>query len=113
MTVTQTLGDSAAGGVHALPLAGLAPDDVTDALDRRRLELRAGYGVAAGDHFTATPEVSLALEPERREYRAGWRLVLAAGGPAAFELALEGTRREHANATPPEYGLGLHMAARW
>ena len=119
LTVTQTLGASATGGMHALlgraTLAGLAATD--DALDRRRLELRAGYGFGAlGDRFTATPEAGLALEPERREYRLGWRLALATAtaGPAAFELALEGTRREHTNAsTDPEYGLGLRMTGRW
>ena len=86
-----------------------------DALDRRRLELRAGWGFAAfGDRFTATPELGLALESERREYRLGWRLALAEGGPAAFDLGLEGTRREHAAAsTDPEYGLGLRMTGRW
>ena len=75
----------------------------------------AGYGVGAfGDRFTATPEVGLALEQERREYRLGWRLALADGGRTAFELALEGTRREHTDAaTDPEYGLGLRMTARW
>ena len=118
MTVTQTLGSSASGGMHALlgrpTLKGLAPDDGGDGLERRRVELRAGYGYAAGDRFTAIPEVGMALEPEQREYRVGWRLVLAEGGPTAFELALEGTRREHANgAADPEHGLGLRVTARW
>ena len=114
LTVTQTLGSSASGGMQALlghaTLAGLAATD--DALGRRRLELRAGYGYAAGDRFTAIPEVGLALEPEQREYRVGWRLVLAEGGPTAFELALEGTRREHATAAA-EHGIGVRMTGRW
>ena len=117
LTVIQPLGSSAVGGAYALlgrtTLAALPATD--DALDRRRLELRAGWGFAAfGDRFTATPELGLALESERREYRLGWRLALAEGGPAAFELGLEGTRREHAAAsTDPEYGLGLRMTGRW
>ena len=54
------------------------------------------------------------LEPERREYRLGWRFVLAGGGGTAFELALQGTRHEHAAATAdPEYGFGLGTTARW
>ncbi len=92
--------------------ATLASLAAPDALDSRRLDVRAGYGFAAfGDRFTATAELGLALEPERREYRLGWRLALAGGGPAGFELALEGTRREHAHAAAdPEHGIGLQVA---
>ena len=115
LTVTQTLGGSAAGGMHDLlarsTLAGLAVTD--DGLDRRRLDVRAGYGFGAlGDRFTATPEVGMALEPEQREYRLGWRLTLAEAGPTAFEIALEGTRREHATTTA-EHGIGVRMTGRW
>ena len=75
----------ATGGMHALlarpTLAGLAAPG--EALDRRRLEVRAGYGFGAfGDRFTATPEVGRALEPQHREYRLGWRLALAGDRPS-------------------------------
>ena len=78
---------------HATLVSLAAPDDAPDS---RRLGAQAGYGFGAfGDRFTATPELGLALVPERREYRLGWRLALAlaGGGPTAFELALEGTLR--------------------
>ena len=121
LTVTQTLGAAASGGKHALlgreTLEGLAGLTATDAGQQsRRLDIRAGYGFAAfGDRFTATPELRLALEPERREYRLGWRLVLAGRGPSAFEIGLEGTRHEHADhtAAPPQHTLGLRITARW
>jgi len=55
LTVTQTLGGSASGGMHALlarpTLAVLAVPE--DALERRRPELRAGYGF--GRSATASP----------------------------------------------------------
>jgi len=117
LTVTQTLGASAAGGMRALlgraTLAALPATD--DPLQRRRLDVRAGYGLgAAGGRFTATPEVGLAMEPERREYRLGWRLAVADDGPASFEIALEGTRSEHVNhAAAPEHAIGIRVTARW
>ena len=103
--------------MHALlgreTLAGLPATD--DPLQRRRLDIRAGYGYGAiDDRFTATPEVGLALEPEGREYRVGWRFVLAGGGPTSFEIGLEGTRREHTNRTAaPEHGIDIRVTARW
>ena len=57
LTVTQTLGGTASGGMQALlgreTLAGLPATD--DPLQSRRLDIRAGYGFAVfGDRFTAT-----------------------------------------------------------
>ena len=117
LSVTQTLGASATGGMHALlgqaTLASLPATD--DPLRSRRLDILAGYGLAAADdRFTATPEVGLTLEPQRREYRLGWRLAVAADGPASFEITLEGARSEHANhAAAPEHTFGIHVTARW
>ena len=115
LTIRQTLGARSAGGMHLLlgrpTLAGLARH-------RRRSRAppagpRAGFGTV-GDRLTATREVGLALEPQQREYRLGWRFALAGSGPTAFELALEGTRREHATAiAPPEHALGIRMTGRW
>ena len=64
LTLSQTLGVSARGGADALlgrtTLAGLAANDPGNELDRRRLELKLGYGFGAfDDRFTATPEVGL------------------------------------------------------
>ena len=116
LTVRQTLGSRDAGGMRALlgrpTLAGLAATD--DGLDSRRLDLRAGYGFGAdGSRFIATPEAGVALEPDGREYRVGWRFALAEAGPTAFEIALEGTRREHATgAAPPQHALGVKVKVR-
>ena len=118
-TLSQTVGSSATGGMDALlgrqTLAGLAANDDGDELEKRRLELRLGYGFAAfGDRFTATPELGLGLSNGQREYSLGWRLNLAESGPTALELRLEANRREAANDNAaPEHGVGLALTARW
>ena len=118
LTLTQTMGASASGGMDALlsrgTLAGLAANDDGDELANRRLEVRLGYGLSAfGDRFTSTPEIGLGLSDSGRDYRLGWRLGLAQSGPTALELKLEATRRESANDNAPEHGIGLRVTARW
>ena len=116
LTVTRALGAPASGGMEALlgraTLAGLADD--AEGFGHDRLAVRFGYGFGAfEDRFTATPEIGLEVSNERREYRLGWR-ILAGGGPTAFELAVEGTRREHTGgATAAEHGVGVRMTSRW
>ena len=122
LTVTQRLWASAAGGADALlgraTLVGLAADD--GGLDRRRLEVRFGYGFPAfGDRFTATPEIELGLSNEAREYSLGWKLGLVRGGAASLDLGLAATLREPANdngpgsaaGAAPEYGVMLRLQA--
>ena len=117
LSVRQTLGAAATGGMHALlgreTLAGLPATD--DPLQSRRLDIRAGYGFAAfDDRFTATPEVGLVVEPLRREYRLGWRLASADPGRTSFEIGLDGIRLEHADqAASPEHTFGIRVTARW
>ncbi len=124
LTLTQTLGASAAGGADALlgqrHLGGLAANDNGgdgNDLANRRLELRMGYGFSAfGDRFTSTPELGLGLSNGRREYTLGWRLGLVGGGTNALELRIEGTRSEAVGANDnadPEHGIGLRVTARW
>ena len=124
LTLTQTMGASAAGGADALlgqrHLGGLAANDNGgdgNDLANRRLELRMGYGFSAfGDRFTSTPELGLGLSNGRREYTLGWRLGLVGGGTNALELRIEGTRSEAAGANdnaPPEHGAGFRVTARW
>ena len=119
VTLSQTVGSSAKGGVDALlgreTLAGLAASDDGNELENRRLELRLGYGLSAlGDRFTSTPELALGLSNGGREYSLGWRLNLVESGPAAFELRLETIQREAANDNAdPEHGVGLGVTARW
>ncbi len=66
LTLSQTMGVSARGGADALlgrtALAGLAANDNGDELERRRLELKLGYGFGAfGDRFTSTPEAGFGM----------------------------------------------------
>ena len=119
VTLTQTVGTSASGGMDALlrrkTLAGLAANDNggSDPANRR-LELRLGYGFAAfGDRFTSTPELGLELGQGQREVSLGWRLNLARSGPVSMELGLEAIRREHLKDNAVEHGIGLRATARW
>ncbi|MYE11975.1 MAG: hypothetical protein F4X99_10000, partial [Gammaproteobacteria bacterium] len=114
LTLRQSVGASAAGGMDALlgrrTLAGLAVGG-DDGLANRRSELRFGYGFAAfGHRFTSTPEVALGVTDGSRDVGLGWRLGLARGA-GALELRLEATRRETASTTAagaaPEHALGV------
>ena len=121
LTLSQTMGVSAQGGADALlgrtTLAGLAANDNGDELQRRRLELKLGYGFGAfGDRFTSVPEAGFAMSEGRREYSLGWRLVRdrRRGDIGSLEFSLETRRRESANDdTPPEHTVGLRLTARW
>ena len=116
LTLRQTMGASATGGIDALlnrgTLAGLAANGGGDELSRRRLEMKLGYGFSAFvDGFTSTPE--LGLSDTGRDLSLGWRLGLAKKGPTSLELKLEATRREPANDNAPEHGIGFRVTARW
>ena len=118
LTLQQTVGASATGGMDALlgrgTLAGLAANDDGDELLRRRLEVRLGYGLSAfGDRFTSTPELGLGLSDAGRDYSLGWRLGLARGGGTSLDLKLEATRCESANDNAAEHGIGFKLTARW
>ena len=85
LTLRQSIGGSATGGVDALrrhrtieALGAGGGDEVA----LQRLELRAGYGLPAFEgRFTATPEIGFGLSNEARDYRLGWRLGLAQKRP--------------------------------
>ena len=124
LTLSQTVGASASGGMDALlgreTLTGLAANDNGgDDLANRRLNVGFGYGFAAfSDRFTSTPEFGLGLGQGRREYSLGWRLNLAQTGPTALELRLQATRSESAGSAAndnvdPEHGIGFTVTARW
>ncbi len=122
LSLSQTVGASATGGVDALygrdTMAGLggADDDAgpADLLGRRRLEARAGYGVATfGGRFTGTPELGFGVSESGRDYRLGWRLTPAGGNAGSFELHLEATRREAATDDGSEHGVGVRATIRW
>ena len=120
LTLSQTMGAQASGGMDALlgrgTLEGLAANDDGNGLENRRLELKLGYGFGVfGDRFTATPEAGLGLSNGQREVRLGWRLGLEGSGPVSMELGLEATRREAANddGAEPVHALMLRGSMRW
>ena len=121
LTLSQTMGLLAQGGADALlgrtTLAGLAANDNGDELERRRLEVKLGYGFGAfGDRFTATPEVGFGMSEGHRDYSLAWRFVRdrRRGDIGSLEFSLEATRRESANDdAEPEHGVGLRMTARF
>ena len=128
LTLSQTMGVSARGGADALlgrtTLAGLAANDNGDELERRRMEVKLGYGFGAfGDRFTATPEVGFGMSAGHRDYSLAWRFVRdrRRGDIGSLEFSLEATRRESANdpgsgsgaGAEPEHGVGFRLGARW
>ena len=80
-----------------------------------RLDGEMGYGLALfGDRFTGTPTVGFGLSDIAREYRMGWRLTSNLRGDPGFEIGLDATRREAANADQaPEHGVMLRSLIRW
>jgi len=121
LTLTQTMGVSARGGADALlgrtTLEGLAANDDGDELQRRRLELKLGYGFAAfGDRFTSRPEAGFGMSDTGRDYGLAWRLVRdrRRGDIGSLEFALEARRRENDNDNArPEHSLGFRLTARF
>ena len=121
LTLSQTMGLSARGGADALlgrtTLAGLAANDNGDELERRRLEVKLGYGFGTfGNRFTATPEIGFGMSEGHRDYSLAWRLVRdrRRGDIGSLEFSLEATRRESANDdAEPEHGVGFQLGARW
>ena len=128
LTLSQTMGVSAQGGADALlgrtTLAGLAANDNGDELERRRLEVKLGYGFGAfGNRFTATPEVGFGMSASHRDYSLVWRFVRdrRRGDIGSLEFSLEARRRESANdpgsgsgaGAEPEHGVGFRIRAAW
>ena len=126
LTLSRTVGSSAAGGVDALfgpeTMGGFAANGPGlgsraggNGPANRRLELRLGYGFAAlGGRFTSTPELGLALSDGWRDYTVGWRLNLPRSGPSAFDLRLDVSRREAAgDNADPEHRIRLGVSVGW
>ena len=112
VSLTQTVGAQGAGGADALlerrTLAGLGAEE-DGALSARRLDTRIGYGLGVFDNrWTAVPELGLGLSERDREVRLGWRLVERVTTGLAFELGVEGTRREWTDTDDgAEHGIGI------
>ena len=121
LTLSQTMGASARGGVDALlnqrTLEGLAANDNGDGLDRRSLELQFGYGFGAlDDRFTSTPQLGLGFSERGRELGLTWWLVRdrRSGEIGSLELRVEGWRRDSAHdEASPYYGAGLRITTRF
>ena len=124
LTLSQTLGAQASGGVDSLlsrpTMAGLAANDDKALLERRRLEAWLGYGLSAfGDRFTVTPELGFGYSVGTRDYSLGWTLVRDARGGdiGSLELSMEARRHENDNAAPGAgaavHEVGLRLTARW
>ena len=112
VSLTQSVGAQDTGGVDGLlerhSLAGLGAED-EGALSARRLDARVGYGLGVlDDRYTAVPELGLGLSERDRELRLGWRMTERVSTGLAFELGIEGTRRESTDAgVGAEHGLGI------
>ena len=118
LTLRQSWGGSPAGGMEALlgrdTLAGLAANDNGDTTaSAGRLEAELGYGIAMfGGGFTGTPHLGFGLSDTGRDYRLGWRLTSVRRGDPGFEIGLDATRRDAANADA-EHGVMLRGTIRW
>ena len=120
LTVRQTLGGSASGGVNALlqPDSAqrlLAVNDEEDDLRNRRLEARLGYGWSSfGGRYVTAPAIGFGLTEGERELSHGWRLAESKRTGLLFGLDVEATRRESAagDAGPEhriQFGLGWQL----
>ena len=74
-----------------------------------------GYGMALfGDPFTGMPNLGFGLSDTARDYRMGRRFTPAVPGDPRFEVSLDATRREVANAdAPPGHGVMSRSLVRW
>ena len=119
LTLTQSVGASARGGVDALlgrrSLEGQVASDRGDELQRRRLEAGFAYGFAAfGDRFTSTSEIGVGLSDAGRDYRLGWRLTRVTREGGSLEISVEARRREIADeSTSPEHDVRFGLTARY
>ena len=117
VSLTQTVGARGEGGAEALlerqSLAGLGAQDDNE-LSARRLDARIGYGFGVlDDRFMAVPELGLGLSDTNREVRLGWRLTERVAAGVAFELGVEGTRREWSDGEAgPQHGIGIGVGWR-
>jgi hypothetical protein len=104
-----------ASGVQRLWQTGVTGGVEPGGQANGRLDARVGYGMALfGGHFLGTPELGLGLSEVGHEWRLGWRLGLAGSKRVSFNLGLEATRWEPADATTAsESRVGLSAAMLW
>ena len=117
LRLRQSWGGSPTGGMDALlgreTLAGLAANDDGGTASAGRLEAELGFGLSLFDGgFTGTPNLGIGFSETARDYRVGWRLTSARRGDPGFQVDLDATRREAANAEA-EHRLMLRGTVRW
>ena len=118
VSLTQALGAAPSGGMDALldreTLVGFATNDTGSGFKASsRLTGTLGYGLPAfGGGFTGTPNIGFGLSETGRDWRLGWRLTPARPGASGFEVTLDATRRESADADA-EDGVALRSRFRW
>ena len=120
LSLSQTVGTSASGGMEALFRPGRAgalgaADDDRGKPDRRHLEAKLGYGFALFDgRFTMSPEAGFGVSDAGRDFILGWRLSREDVGDGSLELAFEAKRRESANDNAGyEHTAGFRLTARY
>ena len=124
LLLTRNWGTSPSGGMDALlnreTLAGLAANDdgSEDGGFRSagRIEGEIGYGLSMfGGDLTGMPSLGFGLsDGGARDYRVGWSLSPAVGGPLAFEASVNATRREPANGNePPGHVIAFEATVNW
>ena len=126
LSLTQTVGAQASGGVEALlgPQTAKALEAANDndpgsgsgaagdELERRALEAKLGYGFALfDDRWTGTPALSLGLTGTSRETVLGWRLAEEKSAGLTFGLDVEAARQESAG-TEAGHRFGLEFGWR-
>ena len=120
LTLSQTVGSSASGGMEALLRPGsarlfeAANDDGEDELRRRRFEARLGYGWSSfGGRYTAVPEVGIGWTEATREVSHSWRLAEAKSAGLVFGLDVEAVRLERVGGdAAPEHRFVLGLGWR-
>ena len=115
LTLSQTVGASASGGMQALlgreSMAGFEAADDGEAGLGRRLEATVGYGLPLfGDGFVGSPELGFGLDDASREVSLGWRLAEARSSGLVFGLDIVAARRESLldeGGSERRYGVGF------
>ena len=117
LSLTQTVGAEASGGVEALlgpqtaQALEAANENAANELERRTLEARLGYGFALFDgRYTGTPELGLTMTDASRETVLGWRLAEETRAGLAFGLDVEAARQQ---STGAEAGHRLGLGLGW
>ena len=115
ISLAPSWGEKSSGGTDALwgieTAAGLAGQEGNTA--DARLEGRMGYGfLLPGKELIGTPEFTLGYSGGVRDYRMGYRMGLARGETAEFDLGIEAHRRENSLDAQPEHGIKLKGTLR-